>query len=99
MKISSETYPTGNGLPALNLRTDLSQISHNLMGSISALLMCEHMLSKEFATEEVLSENPTVATVLSLLRDSAEQIRVYGHELMELSHNLKKPSEGSPPIV
>lgn len=80
--ISEKPHPKG-------LEQDLSRVSHNLMGSISALLMCERMLSRELAPTEELARNDMLQTTLSLLKETADQIREHGDELMMVSRRFR----------
>jgi hypothetical protein len=70
---------------AENEEGELSRLTHSLQGSISALLMCEHMMAKELTPTEELASNPTLATSLTLLKETVDQIRDCGEELMRLS--------------
>lgn len=95
MHVSSEHQKSGHvaGGPA-TVGRELYSLTHSLQGSISALLMCEHMLSKELAPTRELADNPTLATTLSLLKETADQIREYGEALMGVSRayrHLEQP--------
>lgn len=70
------------------LGQDLSRVSHNLMGSISALLMCEHMLSRELAASQEFAQNEMLQTTLELLKETAEQIREHGEDLKLVARRL-----------
>ena len=78
---------------AENAESDLSRLTHSLQGSISALVMCEHMMATELADTEELASNPTLEITLSLLNETVEQIREYGEELMRLSQRCRKTPE------
>lgn len=97
MNISSEH--TGSSLPLTSpaLGQELSRVSHNLMGSISALMMCEHMLGKDVAASEELSANPHIVTAMALLKETADQIRDYGDHFMALSRRYHQihPAQGN----
>jgi hypothetical protein len=88
MKISSDQLAKTKAQDLLG--HDLSTVSHNLMGSISALLMCEHLLSKELAPTAELADNPTLQVTLSLLKETANQIRDHGDLMMQLSHRYNQ---------
>lgn len=97
MNISSEPHQgTSGGVPSSSsmdgLGKDISRVSHTLLGSISALVMCEHMLSKELAPSQELASNDMLQTTLTLLKETVEQIREHGDELRRLSDGLKKAS-------
>jgi hypothetical protein len=82
------TLPSQATAPQLG--SELSRLTHGLMGSISALVMCEHMISKELAPTDELALNPTLQTTLSLLKETADQIREYGDGLMSVSQRYRK---------
>jgi hypothetical protein len=95
MNISSEPHqaPPGERSSPSNtvaLGNDISRLSHSLVGSISALVMCEHMLAKELAAQPELAEQELLQTTLTLLKESVEQIRDQGDELRRLCDLLKK---------
>lgn len=91
---SSDHQPLRSLLYATeNAESDLSRLTHSLQGSISALVMCEHMMAKELADTEELASNPTLEITLSLLKETVDQIRDYGEELMRLSQRCRKTPE------
>lgn len=101
MNISSEQphVASGSRIPVgSGLEKDLSQVSHNLMGSISALLMCEHMLSRELAPTQELAGNEMLQTTLMLLKETSEQIRDHGEELMRVSRRLRHLGSDRPEV-
>ncbi len=91
MNISSEQAQT---TASAALGQDLSRVSHNLMGSISALMMCEHMLGKDVAASRELSSNPHITMALALLKETADQIHAYGDQMMAMArryHQVHSP--------
>ena len=91
MNISSK-HQNGKSaaVPALPPEDEFGRLTHNLMGSISALLMCEHMLGKELASTQEYNGNPILRTTLSLLKETTNQIRDYGDQLMGVSNQMRK---------
>lgn len=71
------------------METELSRLTHDLMGGISSLLMCEHMITKELAHNVEAQANSDLQTTMSLMRDTAAQLRQYGDKLMDLSHRFQ----------
>ncbi len=72
------------------LEVDLSRLTHDLMGGISSLFMCEHIITKELETNSEAQANETLQTTLSLMRDTASQIRDFAEQLMDISHELQR---------
>ncbi len=71
------------------LEKELSRLTHDLMGGISALLMCEHMVAKELEAYPDVQNNEAFTTTMSLLKETAVQIREFGDQLMTLSHQFQ----------
>ena len=94
MKISSDSrkgVPIATDAPsAAALGKDLASLTHNLMGSVSALLMCEHMIGTELGPSQEVANNPTLQTTLRLLKETADQIREYGEDLMKVSNTMAR---------
>ena len=101
MNISSEQpHAASGGLPmtsTVGLSQDLARVSHNLMGSISALLMCEHMLGRELAAIPEFAQNEMLQTTLELLKETAEQIREHGEEIKLVARRMNPPGVKSFP--
>ncbi len=81
------------------IQDEMSTLTHNLMGSLSALVMCEHMISKELSSYEVLQENSPLQTSLGLLKLTIDQIKGNGEDLMEISHRWNEATGRSEPSV
>lgn len=87
MNISSEHSQVS---ASAALGQEFSRVTHNLMGSISALMMCEHMLGKDVAASSELSDTPHLVTTMALLKETADQIRDYGDQLMVMSRRYQQ---------
>lgn len=85
---SSDTTSSGQ------LEQELSRLTHDLMGGISALLMCEHMVSKELEGSPEAQANEALTTTMSLLKDTAVQIREFGDQLMTIAHQFQTRAGG-----
>lgn len=87
---SKDTSRSGQRMSSSNIGNDLERLTHGLMGSISALLMCEHMISRELASTSELATNATLQTSLELLKETVDQIHGYGDHLMQVSNRYKQ---------
>lgn len=93
MRVMSNDHHNHSGADLFGDQDEIATLSHNLMGSISALMMCEHMISRELSAYEVLHENSTLQTSLDLLKQTIGQIKETGDELMQASHRcIEGPS-------
>lgn len=79
-----------SGRAPRSLEGDLSRLTHDLMGGISSLFMCEHIITKELETNSEARANETLQTTMSLMRDTAAQIRDFAEQLMDISHEVQR---------
>lgn len=86
MDISS----SDSGATTKPLETELSRLTHDLMGGISSLLMCEHIITKELEASPEAQANEALQTTMSLMRDTAAQIRGFADQLMSISHDFQR---------
>ena len=79
-----------SGTTPKSLEAELSRLTHDLMGGISSLLMCEHIITKELEACSEAQANEALQTTMSLMRDTAAQIRGFADQLMDISHDFQR---------